>query len=78
MNDEVHKTLEEIRKDIEDRADDLRHPYSSAIVSFALQAARKYYGEDVKNSLIDEFGLEEHGWRKDSKEIKRFKVFGEV
>jgi hypothetical protein len=41
------------------------------IISQNLKIAEKGYGSEVKDTLIDEFGLEQRGWDKKSKVIKR-------
>lgn len=38
--------------------------YSHNIISLALQEAAKKFGNHIANDLIDEFDLEEKGWRK--------------
>ena len=43
-------------------------PYSDSIISIQLEMARDVYGKELKDSLIDEFGLEKLGWSKDSDE----------
>ena len=40
-------------------------PFSHNIISLNLQHVGEKVGKDAANSLIDEFGLEEMGWRKE-------------
>ena len=40
-------------------------PYSHNIISVALGAIAKEYGDQSANEAIDQFGLEDYGWRKD-------------
>jgi len=45
------------------------------IITQNLKIADKEYGTEVKDALIDEFGLEQKGWNKKSKVIKRLGEF---
>ena len=40
-------------------------PYSHNIIGFALREASEKFGTEVANDLIDEFGLEDLGWKKE-------------
>lgn len=46
-------------------------PYSDAIISVQLEAARHYFGETAKNGIIDDLGLEKFGWHKREGKIRR-------
>ena len=39
-------------------------PYSHNIISLSLGNAAQKFGNEVANDLIEEFGLEDLGWRK--------------
>ena len=70
------KTLDEVRVIIREEVSKLdEKPYADSVISVNLKFVNDYFGEEEKNNLIDEFDLEKYGWRKDSKEIKRFGKF---
>ena len=73
-NEEI-TILASIRKTIGEEIMNLStKPYSDSIISIQLEMARDIYGKQIKNSLIDEFGLDKYGWDKDSEEIRRHKA----
>lgn len=39
-------------------------PYSSNLIGLRLASVARHCGNDAANNLIDEFGLEEKGWKK--------------
>ena len=39
-------------------------PYSDTIIGLRLASVARHCGNDVANNLIDEFGLEQKGWKK--------------
>jgi hypothetical protein len=59
------KTVEEIKEAIKNEIPSLdTKPYSEAIISINLVMAYKYYGQEEKDKIIDGFGLEKLGWKK--------------
>lgn len=72
MNNKTIVEIKDIRKKILSEVASIdKKPYSDGIISIQLEEARKYFGEDVKNTLIDELGLEKYGWHKDEGKIRR-------
>jgi hypothetical protein len=59
------KSLKDWRETIESEVDfvDVK-PYSHNIISLALQAISKMWGKEEANKAIDEFQLEDLGWKK--------------
>jgi len=39
-------------------------PYSSTLIGLRLASVARHCGNDAANNLIDEFGLEQKGWKK--------------
>ena len=39
-------------------------PYSSNLIGLRLASVARHCGNDAANNLIDELGLEQHGWKK--------------
>lgn len=60
-NEEYQKIVNSIDREID--YVDIKQ-YSHNIISLKLQSAAKKFGNEVANDLIDEFGLEDLGWRK--------------
>ena len=61
------KTLEELRKDIEEQIPGVDiAPYSHNIISLTLSAIAKSFSKEEANRAIDDFALEELGWKKES------------
>ena len=59
------KTLEEWRQTIDREVPFVdRKPYSHNIISVALMAIAKTYGDYEANKAIDDFKLERLGWQK--------------
>jgi len=72
MEEKPTVSLDDIRaKIVSEVASIDKKPYSDAIISEQLQAARRYFGEAIKNVLIDELGLEKYGWHKEEGKIRR-------
>ena len=67
------KTIDEIKTAIKLEMAKSDQPYWDSLVSINLKRAQSEFGEEAKNDLIDEFGLEKLGWRKDDTKIKRNK-----
>jgi len=69
--DSIRKTIQQELPNIEAK------PYSDSIISIQLEMSRTLYGEEFKNGLIDEYGLEKFGWQKNTDEIiRRSKLSG--
>ena len=70
------RSLDAIRKEIQKQLTLLDSKcIADLIITQNLIIANEEYGESTKNDLIEEFGLEKHGWNKDSKTIKRHSEF---
>jgi len=70
------KTIEQIKEEIGSQLNQIDQKlFSGSIITTCLKIARDNYGEEAKNQLIDEFGLETYGWKKQIGVIKRYGEF---
>lgn len=67
----MEKTLEELRERIEEEAQyvDVK-PYSHNIISLTLRMIDTQYGKEEANKAIEDFGLEDLGWKKVKNKIE--------
>ena len=76
MTSQPLKSMDEIKADIQREIVRLdQQMFSDSIITINLKIANMDYGIDAKNALIDKFGLEKLGWKKDSEEIQRYGEF---
>jgi uncharacterized protein YneF (UPF0154 family) len=74
-------TVEEIYQDAYEKIEecletlDLK-PYSANIISLRLASVGRKLGNEKANQLIDEFGLEAHGWHKEKVDGRKKKIIG--
>jgi len=60
------KTVKEIKEAIRNEIQNLDDkPCSESIICLNLLMAYKYHGQDEKDKIIDEFGLDKLGWKKE-------------
>ena len=72
MENKIIVAIDDIRNKILSEVANIdKKPYSDSIISIQLEEARHYFGEDTKNGLIDELGLEKYGWHKVEGKIRR-------
>lgn len=72
MQENIDINIDEIKEKIELELESIdRKPYSDTIISIQLEAADRCFGHEVKDQLIEEFGLDKYGWQKSPHPIKR-------
>ena len=65
------KSLSELRRVIKKERDYVGlKPYSHNIISLTLMQISKEYGYDQANKCIDDFDLEELGWKKENEKMQ--------